>query len=154
VKELLSEEQLFEHWEGHRRLTLRVIEKFPEDKLFSFNVEPMRTFGELATEIINVESIVFHGMTTGDWKWEQHHKGITSKEILLNAVQRTRAKTLELWPSLTPESFQKVETDGWGATMPNINRIFYCIDNEIHHRAQGYVYLRLLGIEPPAFYER
>jgi uncharacterized damage-inducible protein DinB len=28
------------------------------------------------------------------------------------------------------------------------------IDNEIHHRAQGYVYLRLLGLEPPAFFER
>ena len=26
--------------------------------------------------------------------------------------------------------------------------------NEIHHRGQGYVYLRALGIEPPPFYER
>ena len=28
------------------------------------------------------------------------------------------------------------------------------IDNEIHHRGQGYVYLRALGKEPPPFYER
>jgi uncharacterized damage-inducible protein DinB len=28
------------------------------------------------------------------------------------------------------------------------------IDNEIHHRAQGYVYLRALNIEPPHFWER
>jgi uncharacterized damage-inducible protein DinB len=32
--------------------------------------------------------------------------------------------------------------------------LFYLVDNEIHHRGQGYVYLRSLGIEPPAFYER
>ena len=32
--------------------------------------------------------------------------------------------------------------------------ILYVIDNEIHHRGQGYVYLRALGIEPPPFYER
>ncbi len=32
--------------------------------------------------------------------------------------------------------------------------ILYVIDNEIHHRGQGYVYLRALGIEPPAFYDR
>jgi hypothetical protein len=33
--------------------------------------------------------------------------------------------------------------------------LFYVMDNEIHHhRGQGYVYLRALGIEPPAFYER
>ena len=28
------------------------------------------------------------------------------------------------------------------------------VDNEIHHRGQGYVYLRELGIEPPPFWER
>lgn len=32
--------------------------------------------------------------------------------------------------------------------------ILYFIDNEIHHRAQGTVYLRSLGIEPPAFWNR
>ena len=32
--------------------------------------------------------------------------------------------------------------------------ILYVIDNEIHHRGQGYVYLRALGIEPPPFWER
>jgi uncharacterized damage-inducible protein DinB len=39
-------------------------------------------------------------------------------------------------------------------TWANRDRLLYMVDNEIHHRAQGYVYLRLLGIEPPAFYER
>ena len=34
------------------------------------------------------------------------------------------------------------------------NLILYVIDNEIHHRGQGYVYLRALGIEPPPFYDR
>ncbi|HMV91072.1 MAG TPA: DinB family protein, partial [Cyclobacteriaceae bacterium] len=31
---------------------------------------------------------------------------------------------------------------------------FYFVDNEIHHRAQAYVYLRALGIEPPPFWDR
>ena len=35
-----------------------------------------------------------------------------------------------------------------------INTILYGIDNEIHHRGQGYVYLRALGIDPPPFWER
>jgi uncharacterized damage-inducible protein DinB len=37
---------------------------------------------------------------------------------------------------------------------PIIENIFYFIDNEIHHRGQGYVYLRALGIEPPFFWTR
>jgi uncharacterized damage-inducible protein DinB len=32
--------------------------------------------------------------------------------------------------------------------------LLYVVDNEIHHRAQGYVYLRALGIEPPLFHVR
>ncbi|RYD85889.1 MAG: damage-inducible protein DinB, partial [Sphingobacteriales bacterium] len=35
-----------------------------------------------------------------------------------------------------------------------LQNILYFIDNEIHHRGQGYVYLRALGIEPPFFWER
>ena len=37
---------------------------------------------------------------------------------------------------------------------PVYGLFLYWIDNEIHHRGQGYVYLRSLGIEPPAFYDR
>ena len=37
---------------------------------------------------------------------------------------------------------------------PVYSFIFYWIDNEIHHSGQAYVYLRSLGIEPPAFYDR
>ncbi|NLG08337.1 MAG: damage-inducible protein DinB, partial [Deinococcales bacterium] len=35
-----------------------------------------------------------------------------------------------------------------------LSLVQYAIDNEIHHRAQGYVYLRALGVEPPPFWER
>ncbi|HEU4878313.1 MAG TPA: DinB family protein [Gemmatimonadaceae bacterium] len=38
--------------------------------------------------------------------------------------------------------------------MPIYGLINYIIDNEVHHRGQGYVYLRSLGIEPPPFYVR
>jgi uncharacterized damage-inducible protein DinB len=76
-----------------------------------------------------------------------------------------KAKILELWDEATndinmfwvqikPEDFQKnIKIFGqYEGTV--CSSIFYFIDNEIHHRAQGYVYLRSLGIEPPAFYER
>ena len=32
--------------------------------------------------------------------------------------------------------------------------LLYWIDNEIHHRGQGYAYLRSLEIDPPLFYDR
>jgi len=43
----ITSAQLLEHWQGHRNLTRRVIEKFPEDQMFSFSIGGMRTFAEL-----------------------------------------------------------------------------------------------------------
>ncbi len=35
-----------------------------------------------------------------------------------------------------------------------MDTVLYFIDNEIHHHGQGTVYLRALGIGPPAFWDR
>ncbi len=151
--ELLTLEQFYTHWQGHRRLTIRTIEAFPEDKLFSYKVEPMRTFGEIAKEIMGVETYTLNGIISGEWVWKQD-EAITNKESLLAGFLQMEKTTKELWAKLTLERIQTVEKDGWGMTSANRDRLLYMSDNEIHHRAQGYVYLRLLGIEPPAFYER
>lgn len=35
INEIISSEELLKHWQGHRNLTRRVIEAFPEEELFS-----------------------------------------------------------------------------------------------------------------------
>ena len=45
---------LLEHWQGHRRLTRRVIEAFPADRLFSYSIGNMRPFGAMAMEMIGI----------------------------------------------------------------------------------------------------
>ena len=49
----ISPAALLKHWQGHRRLTRRMIEAFPDDKLFTFTVGGMRPFGELASEALS-----------------------------------------------------------------------------------------------------
>lgn len=152
--ELLTLEQFYNHWQGHRRLTRRTIEAFPEDKLFSYRVAPMRSFGELAKEILEVENSTLHGLTSGEWTWEPKYANVAHKQELLTAFEDLKKQTQENWSKLSPDRLQAVEKDAWGMTWANYHRLLYMVDNEIHHRAQGYVYLRLLGIEPPAFYKR
>jgi uncharacterized damage-inducible protein DinB len=151
--ELLTLEQFYTHWQGHRRLTIRTLEAFPEDKLFSYKVDPMRTFGEIVNEIIGVEAYTLNGIVSGEWTWKQDETTNSKETLLLSFAQREKT-TKELWSKLTLERIQAEEKDGWGMTSTNRDRLLYLHDNEIHHRAQGYVYLRLLGTEPPAFYER
>jgi len=59
-----------------------------------------------------------------------------------------------LWPKIPAAHFADTVT-AFGSYTGKLHDLFlYVIDNEIHHRGQGYVYLRALGIEPPPFYER
>ncbi len=62
----ITADKLLEHWEGHRRLTRRVLEAYPEDKLFSFQpAPPMRSFGVLILEIDGMVAPTLNGMATG-----------------------------------------------------------------------------------------
>ena len=47
----MTPDALLNHWQGHRRVTRRVIDAFQEDRLFSFSIGGMRPFGELAMEM-------------------------------------------------------------------------------------------------------
>lgn len=157
-KTFITSDQLFEQWQGHRRLTRKVIEAFPEDKLFTFSVGGMRPFGELAMEMLTMAAPGIEGVVTRKWKtWQEMEASFPkpkNKADLLKLWDESTARMNALWPQIPAERFQEPEKffnqfDGtvyWS--------ILYLIDNEIHHRAQGYVYLRALGIEPPKFWER
>ncbi|HXE14102.1 MAG TPA: hypothetical protein VN633_18390, partial [Bryobacteraceae bacterium] len=51
---VLAPEDILKHWQGHRRVTRRVIEAFPEDKLFTFSVGSMRPFSEMVMEFLKM----------------------------------------------------------------------------------------------------
>src|SRR5690606_10710646 len=63
----MSKDQLLAQWQGHRGLSRRVIEAFPEDHLFSFSVGGMRPFGELAGEMLRMAAPTAEGAATGKW---------------------------------------------------------------------------------------
>lgn len=157
---IITSQQFLEHWQGHRRLTRRMIEAFPEDKLFTYSVGGMRPFAELAMEMIAMAAPGVQGLVTGKWQEVDqldHHtkkEKPTTKVTLLQRWDDVTAEIDALWPKIPQGRFQEVdiafgqyEGELYGITL-------YWIDNEVHHRGQGYVYLRSLGIEPPAFWER
>src|SRR5690606_42049057 len=50
----MTPQELLQHWQGHRRLTRKVILAFPEDKLFTYSIGGMRPFSALAIEILSM----------------------------------------------------------------------------------------------------
>ena len=150
---IMSSQQFLEHWQGHRALTRRIIDAFPEDKLFSYSVGGMRPFSELAAEFIGMAVPTLNGVITGQWEQFAQAKA-TTKADLLRMWDDATAEINRLWPKIPAARFQEVDTAFGQWKMAIYDLLLYIRDNEIHHRGQGYVYLRSLGIEPPPFWER
>ena len=152
---VITPEALLDHWQGHRRLTRRLIEAFPEDKLFSYSVGGMRPFAQLAIEMIRMAGPGINGIVSRKWEHFDDKKGApTTKEGLLKLWDETTEEINTLWPQIEPGRFQEIDVAFGQWEGPVYWTLFYFIDNEIHHRGQGYVYLRTLGIEPPPFWDR
>jgi uncharacterized damage-inducible protein DinB len=151
----ISPEALLSHWQGHRRLSRRVIEVFPEDKLFSFSIGGMRPFGALALEMISMAVPTVRGIVSGEWNLPpDRDKDALSKPAVLEMWDESTTQLDTLWSQIPPGRFFETMTAFGQYTGLVHDLVLYIIDNEIHHRAQGYVYLRALGIAPPPFYER
>jgi len=152
--EIISKNELLAHWLGHRNLTRQAIEKFPEEALFNYKVEGMRTFAEMIQELLGIAVPGLQEIVNNKSGELNEKFSYTTKAQLLQAWDEATSQTSALFDKIPTERFSE-EFNLFGQyNSPIIHSIFYFIDNEIHHRGQGFVYLRLLGIQPPFFWER
>ncbi|MBN9383042.1 MAG: damage-inducible protein DinB [Chitinophagaceae bacterium] len=151
---VFSTQELLKHWQGHRGLTRKTIEAFPEDKLFTYSIGGMRPFSDLVYEFLGMAIPGLQGIATGKWqKWADADK-VNTKAELLQLWDAATDQINAIWPTIPTHRFAKqdVAFGQWPGT--GLSFLLYFIDNEIHHRGQAYVYLRSLSIEPPAFWDR
>jgi uncharacterized damage-inducible protein DinB len=155
-----SSDAILKHWQGHRGLTRKVIEAFPEDKLFNYSIGGMRPFSEMVKEIAEIANVglgdLFKDAPTPIAELGHHSaKAFTgTKKEILNEWDNVTDKIDTLWPHIPQQRFHETMKAFGAYEGITSDIILYWIDNEIHHRAQAYVYLRSLGIEPPAFWDR
>lgn len=153
--QVITPEALLNHWQGHRALTRRVIEAFPEEAFFNHTIGGMRTFAEMVMELLGIAAPGIKEIATGKMEpLNEHIAHNNQKAKLLELWDEATEDINTYWAQIKPEQFQK-DIKIFGQYEGTVwSSIFYFIDNEIHHRGQGYVYLRALGIEPPFFFER
>jgi uncharacterized damage-inducible protein DinB len=150
---VISPAAFLAHWQGHRQLTRRVIEVFPAEEFSTLSIGGMRPFSELASEMLGMAVPTVRGVLTGEWEQYAASSATTQPEIL-QAWDQATGELGALFEQIPIARFQETMTAFGQWTMPVHDLFLYVIDNEVHHRAQGYVYLRALGVAPPQFWER
>ena len=149
----ISPADMLAHWLGHRKVTRKVITAFPEKELFEFSIGGMRTFSAMVHELLALGAPGMReiAMDTGE-KLNEAIKEANTKENILRLWDEATEEITRLWAQVPAERFNE-KILAFGQYEGTVwSTILYYIDNELHHRAQAYVYLRALNIEPPFFY--
>ncbi|MDX6180793.1 DinB family protein [Flavobacterium sp. Fl-77] len=153
--QVITPEDLLKHWQGHRNLTRRLIELFPEKDFFEFSIGGMRPFSQLVDELLAIAGPGLKGIVSREVQpYTESPEKLIFKAQYLQKWDEATAQINELWEKLSIEDFNETFNLFGQYEFPVIQNILYFIDNEVHHRGQAYVYLRALGIEPPFFWER
>ena len=156
----MASDELLAHWQGQRRVTRRVIAAFPGDDFFTFSIGGMRPFAAMVHELIGIADAGIEGLVTRQWHDTgglMHHAGKAfpeTKQGVLQLWDDTTKKIDNLWLSIPANRMNEIDKVFGAYEGPVYGSFLYWVDNEIHHRGQGYVYLRALSVEPPPFYER
>lgn len=151
---IITPQELLAHWQGHRNYTRKTIVLFPEQELFGFNIGGMRSFADMVKELLTLAVPGLEGIINHTQEPYNHHLPIDTKEGLLQAWDEATPKINALFAQIADERFRESYNLFGEYNFPIVQNIQYFIDNEIHHRGQGIVYLRALGIEPPMFWDR
>lgn len=154
-QEVISSDELRKHWQEHRALTRRVIEAFPDEAFFNHRIGGMRTFAEMTMELLGIAGPGIREIATGKQnELRESFDHQNKKERILQWWDEATETIDTYWKQIPQERFKETILAFGQYEGTVISTILYYIDNEIHHRGQGYVYLRSLGIEPPAFWDR
>ena len=108
----LDVDELLQHWQGHRRVTRRVIEAFPEKDLFTYSVGGMRPCAALALELIGMASGGIKGLATGTWPTTDEMYSTPKPQTKAELLQRWDEVTAEidrLWPTMAPRRLEQVD---------------------------------------------
>jgi uncharacterized damage-inducible protein DinB len=149
----VTPEQFHQHLQGHRRLTRRLIEAFPDEHFDSFTIGGMRPFSQLVGEMLGIAAPTVGGIATKSWQTFSEERP-TTKRAALDAWDQQTAEIDRVFPTIPADRWQEddVAFGQWPGKCYDL--LWYALDNEIHHRGQAFVYLRALGKEPPLFFLR
>jgi uncharacterized damage-inducible protein DinB len=151
-------QQFVDAYEQEHGKTMRVLRAYPKDKVELRPHAKCKTARELAWMFVMEQGAVEKALTTGfDWsKPPSFPPAPESFDAILGAIEQGHEKIARLVRGLPDEElFKTVQFPTAPKTigeMPRIQFLWMILCDEIHHRGQFSVYLRMADGRVPAIY--
>ncbi|MEO8028933.1 MAG: DinB family protein [Bryobacteraceae bacterium] len=150
---LLTNTEWLNDWQVTRQFTIAVAEKMPEES-YSFKPSP---------EEMNFAQLMMHIGASSVFRFEQltgTKSGITANVLkaspkagVIKYLNECFDYVLRALPTVTPEQLTRMYKVDW-VGRPEVNgrqMMLGMFVHTAHHRGQAEVYLRLKGVQPPAY---
>lgn len=148
-------EDLIEHLERYRAVTLQVFDLVDDDDL-AWRPAPDRfSLGQQLLHIAQAEDRFVHGLFEDDWSYERVRfpAELPSLEEMRAFFAEVRGRTLAHLEGVEPEAMGRVVDVPDGAAFAFTLRswLWFVLEHELHHRGQVWGYLREMGLTPPFY---
>ena len=90
---VITATELLENWQGHRNLTRKVIEAFPEKEFFAYSLAGMRPFATMIQELLAIAVPGIRQIVSGGTEELNEHLDQAN----------TKAHILSLWDEATTD---------------------------------------------------
>jgi uncharacterized damage-inducible protein DinB len=146
--------EFLDYYEKVRQRTLKVIACIPPAKFDWTCREGKFTFADIIRHLGAIERYMYAENVQGKpSRYPGHGKELADgPENVLRFFEANHQESMEIFSRLSDSDLdQKCVTPG-GASISKWKWLRAMVEHEVHHRAQIYVYLGLLGITTPPIY--
>jgi uncharacterized damage-inducible protein DinB len=147
-------DDLVEHLERYRAITLQVFEIVSEDELGWRPAADQYSLGQQLLHIAQAEDRFAHGLFEDDWSYERVRfpPELPSAEEMKRFFGEVRAFTLGHLEELDPDELGTVLQLPDSPVEHTLRSwLWFILEHELHHRGQMWAYLRTMGHAPPFY---
>jgi uncharacterized damage-inducible protein DinB len=149
-----SPREFIDYYEKVRQRTLRVIACIPPDKYDWRYAEGKFSFADIIRHLGAIERYMWaENAQLKPSRYSGHGRDLADgPENVLEYFDRMHRESMEIFGRLSAEDLQKKCVTPGGSPITVWKWLRAMVEHEVHHRAQIYVYLGMLGIATPPIY--
>jgi uncharacterized damage-inducible protein DinB len=152
--EITSIKPFLQYYDKIRERTTKVVNIVPPDRLDWAYMPGKFTIGDQIRHIAAIERYMFAETIAGR-RPAYHGCGkelADGYENVISYFNELHRQSIEIFSSLTNEDLRKKCVTPGNAEMPVWKWLRAMVEHEIHHRAELYIYLNLIGVKTPPMF--
>jgi len=152
--EIKNTREFLDYYERVRQRTLKVIAAIPREKFDWTYREGKFSFADIIRHMATIERWMYaENVQLKPSRYPGHGRELADgPENVLAFFDRLHRESMEIFGRLSEEDLNRKCTTPGGTPITVWKWLRAMVEHEVHHRAQIYVYLGLLGIPSPPIY--